>query len=144
VPVFFVLAFFTLQTRAWFFSSLLAFSNAFSAPPLGLLFAVCGLIADERFDLYFDMGHASPQTLRFVDKQNTLVRAPDAAGTEVEDALSIQPLLDELGDRWQYSWIKQRLRMMWPEINLAARHVTNTTSCNRSKRSRLRVSNLSL
>jgi len=44
-----------------------------------------------------------------------------------EGAFSLKLLLDEFGDRWQFSWIKERIQLMWPEINLAARHVTNAT-----------------
>jgi len=55
-----------------------------------------------------------------------------------DDTFSVQPLLDELGDRWQFSWIKQRMKLMWREINLAGRYVTNM-SCSQWTRSRLRV-----
>ena len=55
-----------------------------------------------------------------------------------EDAFSLRLLLDEFGDRWQFSWIKERIQLMWPEINVAARRVTNT-SCNQRMPHRLRV-----
>jgi len=99
-------------------------------------FTVCGLIAAgerDKFDLQFDVSHPSPPTLKFVP--HTTLRDAD-----VNDAFSIQRLLDELGDRWQFSWIKQRLQMMWPEINVAARHVTNASCSSPSARPRLRVS----
>ena len=67
------------------------------------------------------------------------------ATLDTEDSLSVQrqlqPLLDELGDRWQYSWIKQRVQLMWPEISLAARRLTNA-SCARRMQSRLKVSKI--
>ena len=56
-----------------------------------------------------------------------------------KDGFSLQPLLDEFGDRWQFQWIRQRMLLMWPEIKLAGRHVTNA-SCTDRMRSRLRVS----
>ena len=64
--------------------------------------------------------------------------ADEDAFPDHDDTLSVQPLLDEFGERWQFSWIKQRMKHMWPEINLAARYVTNA-SCSQWTRSRLRV-----
>lgn len=58
--------------------------------------------------------------------------------TDHKDTFSVQPLLDELGERWQFSWIKQHMKLMWPEIELAGRYVTNT-SCSQWTRPRLRV-----
>ena len=60
------------------------------------------------------------------------------AGADHADDFSIQPLLDELGDRWQFRWIKERMKLMWPEINLAARYVTNA-NCTQRTLPRLRV-----
>jgi len=54
------------------------------------------------------------------------------------DAYSLQPLLDELGDRWQFWWIKQRIQLLWSELNDAGRHVTNA-SCMQKTGPRLRV-----
>lgn len=55
-----------------------------------------------------------------------------------DDAFSLQLLLDAFGERWQFAWIKQRIKLLWPEIQLAGRHVTNA-SCTQQMRHRLRV-----
>lgn len=60
------------------------------------------------------------------------------AFTDHEDAFSIQHLMDEFGDRWQFSWIKRRIMRMWPEISRAGRHVTDAR-CSQWKRPRLRI-----
>lgn len=84
---------------------------------------------------------AADENDNFIIPHPTLEHNPQGkvdAAVNDEDPFSIQLLLDELGDRWQFAWIKQRLQMMWPEINVAGRHVTNA-SCSRWTRSRLRV-----
>jgi len=92
---------------------------------------ICCLCAESEDDKFFSLPLLSPVNF---SRQDAKVDAL----TNHNDTFSLQPLLDELGDRWQFSWIKQRMEIMWPEIHLAGRYVTNM-SCSQWTGPRLRV-----
>ena len=98
----------------------------------GLL--ICCAFTEEDYDKFFVTVPFLPPV--DLSRQDAQVDVDTFANHS--ETFSMQPLLDELGERWQFSWIKQRMRLMWPEINLAARYVTNA-SCSQWMRPRLRV-----